>query len=263
MKILAVDDEIIQLKMLERAIKTAVPGAEPVCFENPIEALKWSMDNAPEIAFCDLRMPLMNGIELAKELKRHFPMINIIFVTGFYKEYAASAAPLRFSGYLQKPVTADAVKLEMENLRFPIEHKADANKLTVRCFGSFEVMMNSKPLEFKYSKTKELLAYLIDRKGAEVNGNDILAALYEEDNPNYKSHLRNCVADLKNTLRNVDAEAVFIKGFNKYSVDVSLIDCDYYDWEKGEAYAIRTFKGEYMSQYSWAETTLAYLTYSL
>ncbi len=263
MKILAVDDEIMQLKMLERAIKTAVSGAEPVCFENPKTALEWAIANSPEIAFCDLKMPLMSGIELAKELKRHFPMINIIFVTGFYKEYAAAAAPLRYSGYLQKPVTANAVKLEMDNLRFPIEHKTDSTKLTVKCFGNFEVMMNSKPLEFKYSKTKEMFAYLIDRKGAQVNGNDILAALYEDDSPNYKSHLRNCVADLKNTLREVNAEEVFIKGFNRYSVDVKLVDCDYYDWEKGEAYAVRAFRGEYMSQYSWAESTLAYLTYSL
>ena len=263
MKILAVDDEIIQLKLLERAIKAAVPGSEPQCFEDPREALKWALENPPEIAFCDMRMPIMNGIELARELKKHFPMINIIFVTGYYKEYAAAAAPLRFSGYLQKPVTADAVALEMENLRFPIEHNSDGKKLTVKCFGNFEVLMDSKPLEFRYTKTKELFAYLIDRKGAEVNGNDILAVLYESDQPTYKSHLRNCVADLKNTLRAMGVEDVFIKGFNKYCVDVSLVDCDYYDWEKGEAYAIRAFHGEYMSQYSWAEDTLAYLTYNL
>lgn len=47
-----------------------------------------------------------------------------------------------------------------------------------------------------------------------------------------------------------------VKGFNRYAVVPALIDCDYYDWEKGEPYAVRAFHGKHMSQYQWAEETL-------
>ena len=37
----------------------------------------------------------------------------------------------------------------------------------------------------------------------------------------------------------------------------SEIDCDYYDWLKGKPEGLNAFMGEYMRQYSWAESTLA------
>lgn len=57
----------------------------------------------------------------------------------------------------------------------------------------------------------------------------------------------------------MNADAVFIKGWDSYAIDTFFIECDYYDWEKNEPYAVRAFHGEYMSQYSWAEDTLGAL----
>ena len=113
-------------------------------------------------------------------------------------------------------------------------------------------------MNFQRSKTKELFAYLVDRRGAQVNGSEICAVLYENERneKNNKGDLRKCVADLRQTLEGLHAEAVFRKGFDRYSVDVSLLQCDYYDWLSSEAYAVRAFQGEYMRQYSWSEVTL-------
>lgn len=259
MKILAVDDEVIQLRMLQEAIEEAVPGCELACFENPVEALTWAREAHPDVAFCDIQMPLMTGIMLGKELKKDNPKINLVFVTGYYQNYAVEAFQLRSSGYLQKPASAEAVAIEMQNLRYPISHEAKNSRLKIRCFDRFEVFADGIPMTFERSRTKEVLAFLIDRKGAAVNGNEICAALYPENGPkeiNNKSDLRKCVADLRSRLREIDAEDILIKGFNSYAVVPSLIDCDYYDWEKGEPYAVRAFHGEYMSQYPWAEDTL-------
>lgn len=259
MKILAVDDELLHLRQLERSIRDAVPDCELTCFLNPVEALAWAESCTPEIAFLDIQMPVLNGIALAKELKRSIPRINLIFVTGFYREYVIDALPLYFSGYLQKPVTAEDVAREMENLRFPISKPEVQAVLTVQCFGNFEVFCGGKAVRFARSKTKELLAYLVDRKGARVNGNEICAVLYEDGNRegNNKASLRKCVSDLRTVLRGIGADGVFLKGFDSYALDTSGLQCDYYDWEKNEPYAVRAFHGEYMSQYSWAEKTLA------
>ena len=258
MKILAVDDEPVQLRLLERSICEAAPGCEVYASSNPADALRWAEKNRPEVAFCDIQMPVMNGIELGKALKKLGPQINLVFVTGYYEEYAAEAAPLRYSGYLQKPATAEGVRNELADLRYPLPKPETQKRLTVRCFGNFEVFADGKPVNFQRSKTKELFAYLVDRRGAQLSGSEICAMLYEDERneKNNKSDLRKCVADLRQTLERLNAEAVFRKGFDRYSVDVSLLQCDYYDWMSGEAYAVRAFHGEYMQQYSWSEVTL-------
>lgn len=258
MRILAVDDEIIQLRLLEDSIRKAVPACELTCMDNSVEALKWARANPVDVAFCDIQMPMITGIELGKELKRINPRINIVFVTGYYEDYAVEAMSLYFSGYLSKPATAEAVAQEMQNLRYPIAPPKAEKLLRVRCFGNFEIYAGDALLDFDRRKAKELFAYLIDRHGAKVTSGEICAAIYEDDcnEENNKSDLRKSAASLKKALKEVGAEEVFLKGFNSYAVDTSKISCDFYDWEKGEAYAVRSFHGEYMSQYSWAESTL-------
>lgn len=257
MKILAVDDEQMQLRLLEKSIQSAVPGCELTCFSNSVSALEWALQNRPDVVFSDIQMPEMNGIELVREIKKRHSRTNVVFVTGFYADYALEAMPLHFSGYLQKPATTEAVALEMQNLRYPLPVE-EVNKLKVQCFGNFEAFADGKPLHFDRHKTKELLAFLIDRRGVQVNSSEICSVLYEDgDNErNNKADLRKCTADLKKSLQAVGMEDIFVKGFNVFSLDVSRISCDYYDWERGEAYAVRAFRGEYMNQYSWAETTL-------
>lgn len=261
MKILAVDNELMQLDMLKEAILEVVPDCNLTGFSNPLEALAWSKDAKPEIAFLDIQMPVMSGIELAKALKQDNPQINLIFVTGYYEEYVFEAMPLYFSGYLQKPVTQAKVQQAMDNLRYPLVKAESGKPLRVQCFGEFAVYAGDAPLVFAHEKTLELFAYLVDRKGAKLNGNKICAALYENagNESANKSGLRNCVADLKATLHAVGADEVFLKGWDSYALDTSLIECDYYDWERNEPYAVRAFHGEYMAQYSWAEETLGAL----
>lgn len=261
MKILAVDNEHLQLEMLADSILEAAPGCTLGKFKNPLEALEWARENQPEVAFLDIQMPVMDGIALGKLLKMGNPKINLIFVTGYYAQYVFQAIPLYFSGYLEKPVSTQKVKQALDNLRFPLVKEDSGCIIKVRCFGDFEVYANGRPLAFSLGKTKEIFAYLVDRKGAKVNGNKICAVIYENagNETANKSSLRNCVADIKNTLHSVNADAVFLKGWDSYAIDTSLIECDYYDWEKNEPYAVRAFHGEYMSQYSWAEDTLGAL----
>ncbi|MGN0622192.1 MAG: response regulator [Porcipelethomonas sp.] len=257
MKILAVDDEKIALEGLESAIKNAAPGAEVYGFKRPEEALEFCSNNKCEVAFLDIEMRGSNGIETAENLKKTNPQINIIFTTG-YDSYSIDAFRLHASGYIMKPVTDEKVAVELKNLRNPVEEEKSG--LKVQCFGNFEVFYEGRPLKFSRSKTKELFAYLVDRRGASINTEQLCAILWEDktDTPALRKQIRNLVCDLRSVLRTVDAEDVFITIRNSFSIDPEKIDCDFYRFCKGETEKV--YSNEYMSQYSWAEMRVASVT---
>ena len=164
MKILAVDDEVFALENLRQAIKTALPDCELCCFSTPVEALRHAAEAVPDIAFLDISLSGMNGLALAKRLKDINGKTNIIFATG-YSEYAVDAFSVQASDYLLKPVTRGAVVRAIEHLREPVAEKS-GQRVRVQTFGNFEVFVGGRPLAFTRLKTKELLAYLINRRGA-------------------------------------------------------------------------------------------------
>ena len=248
MKILLVDDEELQLLRLVSEAKKVLPeGSELLSFHNSLEALKSAKENKFDIALLDIEMPGLNGIQLAKELKKINPLINIIFVTA-YDNYALEAYKMHASGYISKPVSSNKIKTELEALRYPIELE-NKKCLQIKCFGNFEIFHNGEPLKFSYQKSKEVFAYLVDREGALINVNELNAVLWEED---HKSYLRNLLADIKQTLASINCSDVFIKKYNGYSIDVNKVDCDAYEYKNNNPNAIRMYRGEYMIQYPWA-----------
>lgn len=254
MKILAVDDERIALKGLEDSILKVVPQGEIQCFRNPLEALEASRKTKFDIAFLDIEMRRLNGIELAKQLKAIYPRINIIFTTG-YMEYTEEALELRVSGYVSKPITPEKLKRELEELRYPVE--STENRLRVKTFGNFEVYTERGPLRFQNSKTKELMAYLVDRNGSLCTKQEIISVLWEDETDGlcHNSYMNKIRADLIRTLKEEGYEDVLIAKRGILGIRPEKIDCDYFAYLQGATEGIRAYRGEYMTQYSWAEMT--------
>ena len=246
MKILLVDDEKLQLARLEESVKSVLPNAETLIYTNPVLALEENKNSSIDIAFLDIEMPKLNGIQLAKSLKGINPNINIVFVTA-YDNFALDAMKLHASGYITKPVNKKKVEEEINGLRYPVE-LTPTKQLQIKCFGNFEVFHDGQPLKFAYSKSKELFAYLVDREGSAININELNAILWEED---HTSYLRNLISDIQKTLATVHASDVFIKRHNECYIDTSKVDCDAYEYKNNNPDAIRMYRGEYMNQYSW------------
>ena len=253
---IAVDDEILMLGALEEAIKVSPDIREVTSFSDCEKALDFVRNNSVDIAFLDINMRGMGGLELAKTLVSVRPNCKIVFCTG-YEEYALPAFKLHASGYLMKPISAEDVQSEIDNVKGV---RYQEKLLTVKCFGDFEVYVKNEKLVFKRLKTKELFAFLIDRNGAGMTAKQICAVLFPSDTDDTKnaSYLRQLVMDLKRTLKQVGAEAVLCHESPCYRVDTSLIKCDYISYlETGRP----EFHGEYMTQYSWAEDTCAMLLF--
>ena len=254
MIVMAVDDERFALENLTEAIAMAAPGAQIHRFRYPEDALEFAKENHVDVAFLDVEMVGMNGVELAQRLKLHHPDINIIFSTG-YGHYRDAAFELHASGYLTKPITPENVKKELENLRRPIR---DSKRIKIRAFGNFEVYLDGNPINFKYSKTKEMLAYLVDRKGALCTNGEIIATLFEDDE-GHDAYFRSLRKDLSDILEVAGCGEVLSQQRGRIGIIPELVDCDYFNWCSGKRSGVNAFRGEYMSQYSWGEYTNAML----
>lgn len=254
MKIIAVDDEKIALQGLLLSIERAAPDAELHGFRSPDEAVAHMEADPCDVAFLDIEMKGMNGVELAEKLKAIHPDVNIIFSTGF-GSYRDAAFDLHASGYLIKPITTEGIKRELENLRRPV---AEPKRLKVQTFGSFEVLYDGAPLLFKYQKSKEMFAYLIDRRGAMCSTGELMAILFEDD-AGHKAYYHRLRSDMIDTLSSCGCESVISQQRGLLGVAVDRVDCDFYDYLSGKAELKRLYHGEYMAQYSFAEITNAEL----
>lgn len=250
MNIILVDDEQLNLDSLDYAISEVLPNANKQLFTKAKEALAYSEEHKIDIAFLDINMRGTDGVTMAKILQERYPRINIIFCTG-YSDYALTALEIHCSGYLMKPITVEKIKDAMENLRYPINAE---QPISVRCFGNFEVYCEGLPIKFKYARTRELLAYLIDRNGASCSLNEIAAVLFED--AEHRSYLYQMRLDLINTLADLGADDVVLQSRGYLAVNRHNIKCDYFDYLDKH---IKPQANEYMSQFSWAEPTYASL----
>ena len=253
---IAVDDEVLMLGALVAAIKASPDIQEVNKFSGCEEALEFVKNNPVDVAFLDINMRGMGGLALAENILTACPDCKIVFCTG-YEEYAIPAFKLHASGYLMKPISAEDVQGEIDNIK-RVHHRE--KPLTVKCFGNFEVYVKNEKLVFKRLKSKELFAFLVDRKGAGMTVKQICAVLFPDDTDDTKNaaYLRQLVMDIKNTLKAVGAENVLCHETPCYRIDMNLVNCDYIRYlETGRP----EFYGEYMTQYSWAEETCAMLSF--
>ena len=256
MKILAVDDERLALENIVSLLHRVEEKAEIVSFLSGTKALAYLSQNNVDIAFLDIEMGGFSGIALAQKCKELCPAINIIFVTGFSK-YMPDAFRLHVSGYLMKPVREKDLRIELDNLRHPLLNNA-SHRVRVQTFGNFEVFVDGKPLDFPRAKSKECLAYLIDRRGAGISVSELASVLWE-DKPNDSSthnNVHQVIFTLKKTLKDAGIGDIIIKNRREIAIDTAKIYCDYYEAIDGNIVHMNSFRGEYMTNYSWAEFTL-------
>lgn len=238
---LCVDDEYLLLRSLKEAVEASQDITEAVAFEDGEDALAWAREHAFDVAFLDIRMPVMSGLELGRALRELRPKVPLFFCTG-YKEYTMEAFDLHATGYLVKPVTAERVQKELDYLK---GSEAPAPLLTVRCYGGFEVYDRSGvPLRFKRTRARELLALLIDRQGMGMTAKKICTLLFEDDgemDQKNMNHFYKLYYDLSRVLNEAGAGEVLKKSSNSYYVDLSRIRLD----ETGQGVL------PYLEEYDW------------
>lgn len=255
MNIIAIDDERPALNLLIEALKEVRPQDNITGFSDPDELIEYVKDNAVDVACLDIQIYEMTGVELAKIIKDLQPRVNIIFVTAF-GDYIVDAMKMHASGYLRKPITAQDIARELEDLRYEVSNSDNKAIIKVRCFGNFEVFYpDGNIVHFSRAKSKEAFAYLICKNGSSTTVNELGNSLFEDEpyDDKKKNYVQKIISTMHKDLETAGLSEVIRKSYNSIAINPQLIDCDYYRYMQGDESPEATFRGEFMNQYSWAE----------
>ena len=263
MRCICVDDERLLMEDIVSMCQELPQIDEAKGFTRAKEALEWLEDNYADIAILDIDMPGMNGIELAAHIKERRPATAVIFLTG-YSQYAVDAFRVRASGYLLKPVTREMLAAEVayaQEGRYP-RHPAH---VTIRTFGNFDVFVDDELVSFKSARSKELLAYLVDKRGSSVTRKEAFAILWEDRmyDRGMQKQMDVVIRRLRSTLEEYGIEGIFEIKTGSMRVCPEKFTCDIYRFFEGNVEAVNEYRGEYMNAYSWASLTESYISWKL
>lgn len=163
MKLLIVDDEKLTREGLVNSIDWSNLGISKVAqADDGIHGCDIAMSFHPDIILSDIRMPRMDGIQMAERLQAANPFLSIIFMSGFSdKEYLKAAIRLKAVSYVEKPINLDEIR---DAVREAGQRVAESKKA-------------ASSNAFSLSHSRSMLAMsLISAAGAK-------AALPEADNP--------------------------------------------------------------------------------
>lgn len=254
MKAIIVDDEPIMIKSFMR-LGEGIEGLDIVgSFEFPVEALIYARNNPVDIAFLDVAMPQMLGIELGQRLREINPEMLIVFVSA-YDEYIRESNDIGADYYIVKPYTRKTLEMMMERMRLLVNRQKKS--IYIQTFGKFNVFKDGKPVPLR-GKAKEILALIVTRRGKEIGNEEIYSIIWEDreySNVQMKVYY-NALKRLKDALKENGLENLVISTTRGQMINREIIDCDYYDLLEKKSEGKKSFDGEFLSDYSWGEYIL-------
>jgi DNA-binding LytR/AlgR family response regulator len=139
--LLAVDDEQSQLEDLARLLRTSPSVREVECAFDGRDALTRVTNQRFDAIFLDVRMPDLDGLELARVLRRFATPPQLVFVSA-YDEAAVEAFELHALDYLRKPVARRRVEEAIERVVAAVDtHLATAESPSVKTAGADDEMI--------------------------------------------------------------------------------------------------------------------------
>lgn len=126
-KVMIVDDEKALRNLLRLAIDWRSLGLEIVGeASSGIEAINTIDELKPDIAFVDIRMPFMDGIEFSKLAIKQYPHMKIIILTAFDDfEYARKCVGIGVSEYLMKPIVRTDINEALQKIVAELDARGD------------------------------------------------------------------------------------------------------------------------------------------
>ena len=116
--VILVDDMKLILSDGLPVLEEAIPNANVIGFTDAEEAIEYAKNNRVSLAFLDIELRNANGLDLCRDLLAINPRTNVVYLTA-YSDYSLDAWSTGASGFMLKPLTAEGVKEQLKNLRYP------------------------------------------------------------------------------------------------------------------------------------------------
>lgn len=254
MKIIVVDDE---LSALNTFLPTVIDNPDVECkmFMNaPRSALEYVRINDVDVAFLDVKMPEIDGIELAQRILSINPSIKIVFISAYIQDEKSISERLdgKVAGFCYKPYSIEKIK----RLLATLNTKTAKPKIYLRTFDAFDLFVNGVAVNFSSSKAKELLALLTDARGSYVTMDTAVGNLWVDKNAELGKRLyRDAVCKLRLKLKELDIEELVTFERGRAVINTKYATCDMWDFVENGG----VFSGRYLPQYGWSIVTEATL----
>ena len=227
-----VDDEPLSLQLLEKKLIDTGDIEIIATYTNAESALEQLKNLDFQVAFLDIEMAGLSGLDLAEIISASNPGIQIVFVTA-YRDYAIQAFELDSIDYLLKPVMKERLDKTIARIGEQIllqQHQLDSKQipsLTIHYFTEFAVYNQEEIIKWKTSKVKELFAYLFMSHHTYIHRDTIIHDLWpDQDYKKAKIQLHTNISYLRKTLASVGIHNPLQFTNQSYRLQIENYVCD-------------------------------------
>lgn len=257
MKAIIISDDMLSSKKVVNSIDT-IDGIEVVkTFSEPINAKIFVSNNEIDVIFVDITSSKEEKIKFIYEVKRTKTILIVLIANNTNDlQYAYN---LQVAGFLLKPLKEKVIIEKINFIKYM--HSYLYKKVEIKTFGNFSVCINGRAIHFPYKKSKEILAYLINKQGTQVDWPTIAAEVLDEDlyDRTTYNRLHRYIESLKDTLKENQIINILTCTKGLLSVNTKEFYCDLYAFLDGSEASKNSYFGEYMYEYAWARNRNAYL----
>lgn len=116
--VIMVEDRSIILTGALQVLEEVLPNASVTGFTRPSEAIEYARSNRVALAFLDIELGRISGLDLCRTLLGIYPRTNVVYLTA-YSDYAFDAWATGASGFMLKPITPEGIRKQLTRLRYP------------------------------------------------------------------------------------------------------------------------------------------------
>ena len=116
--VIMVDDNKVFLNDGMPIIEEVIPNAAVIGFTKPSEAVEYAKANRIALAFLDIEMIDVSGLDVCRRLLEINQRTNVVYLTA-YRDYSFDAWDTGACGFMLKPITPEGIKKQLEKLRYP------------------------------------------------------------------------------------------------------------------------------------------------